>query len=81
MARSLLPFTLCMFGSCQRERASSTVNQFPSRMPSFFAPCRLVGKSSYGRQPYVDRAGCQQLILKMDSIPGDDRFIEGQAWL
>src|SRR5258708_26508982 len=42
---------------------------------------RLVGKSSDGRQPYVDCAWCQQLILKMYSIPRDDRFTEGQAWL
>ena len=42
---------------------------------------RLVGKSSNGRQPYVDCAWCQQLILKMDSISSDDRFVEGQAWL
>ena len=26
MARSLLPFALCVFGSCHRERASSTVS-------------------------------------------------------
>jgi hypothetical protein len=38
MARSLLPFMLCMFGSGHRERASSTVNQFPSLTPSFSAP-------------------------------------------
>jgi len=42
---------------------------------------RLVGKSSDGRQPNVNCAWCQQLILKMDSIPGDNRFIEGQTWL
>jgi hypothetical protein len=42
---------------------------------------RLVSKSSNGRQPYVDCAWCQQLILKMDSIPCDDRLVEGHAWL
>ena len=53
MARSLLPFTLCMFGSCHRVRASSTVNQFPSRMPSFFAPFtrRMPAASSGLRSP------------------------------
>jgi hypothetical protein len=53
MARSLLPFTLCLFGSCHRERASSTVNQFPSRMPSFFAPFtrRMPAASSGLRSP------------------------------
>lgn len=53
MARSLLPFTLCMFGSCHKERASSTVNQFPSRMPSFFAPFtrRMPAASSGLRSP------------------------------
>ena len=35
MARSLLPFTVCVLGSCHRDRASSTVSQFPSLMPSF----------------------------------------------
>jgi hypothetical protein len=38
MARSLLPLTVCMLGSCHKARASSTVNQFPSRIPNFFAP-------------------------------------------
>src|SRR5207245_10940145 len=40
----------------------------------------LVGKSSDGRKPYIDRAWCQQLILKMYSIPCDDRFLDRQAW-
>jgi hypothetical protein len=38
MARSLLPFTVCPLGSCHKVRASSTVSQFPSLMPSFLAP-------------------------------------------
>ena len=38
IARSLLPFTLCMLGSCQRELASSTVSQFPSLMPQASLP-------------------------------------------
>src|SRR5437660_701630 len=38
VARSLFPFTVCMLGSCHKARASSTVSQFPSLMPNFFAP-------------------------------------------
>jgi hypothetical protein len=38
IARSRLPFKVAGSGSCQSVRASSTVNQFPSRHPSFFAP-------------------------------------------
>ena len=38
MARSRLPFTLCILGRCHKEGASSTVSQLPSLMPSFFAP-------------------------------------------
>jgi hypothetical protein len=38
IARSRLPFKVAGSGSCQSVRASSAVNQFPSRHPGFFAP-------------------------------------------
>src|SRR5258708_14687847 len=38
IARSRLPFKVAGSGNCQRVRASSAVNQFPSRHPSFLAP-------------------------------------------
>jgi glucose dehydrogenase-like enzyme len=60
MARSRLPFTLCMLGSCHRERASSTVNQFPSCMPSFFAPfTRPMTAASSGLRSPVSAASRQ----------------------
>ena len=57
MARSLLPFALCMFGSCHRERASSTVSQLPSRVPSFFVPfTRRMPAASSGLKSPVSAA-------------------------
>jgi len=82
MARSLLPFMLCIFGSCHRERASSTVNQFPSLTPSFFAPfTRLIGESSDRCKPHIDGPRCKQLVFEMNPVTRHHHFVEGQSRL
>src|SRR6516225_1912329 len=63
MARSLLPFTVFVFGSCHRDRASSTVSQFPSLMPSFFTPFTRRSK---------------QFVFEMNPVAGDHCFVKGK---
>ena len=97
MARSLLPFTVCVgklpqgSGFIPGHPISEPQAQFLCSLQATDAGgqiraeesriCRFIGESSDCCKPHVDGARCKQPVFEMNPVAGDHRFIEGQPRL